>query len=598
MTDSNQSPSRTTPPLFGSLLGLGLGLGLTTIAACGDDVAVGGTFAPTATATATDTEATEGSTTMPMTGTDTHEATDTESVTASGSTTQGDTDTTTTGSTDTDTATTGTSSDTTTTGTTGTTSTTGGGVDSEICLHLGAVDGIAELNTAFIAEVLLDSRINAYFLNSNVDSAGLITCLNEQIAEEVGCADITYSCVDMKTAHTGMGVSALDFADMAEDFGMALDEHQTVYMELTDDDKAAILAVLVGMAGDIVEDANSDQTVYQRVGRKPAYTAMVGNIGESNTWIDRITKDFTINGFFLESDFVRLNTCFTRHLAALDGPVTYGAEVDSPGEGVDPGVALDDPCVALKLGHEGMKNPNKGDAPVTYEDFVSLVSDLSGAMASAGWSQADHDAVLAAMSPLCSEVVADVNDCPGNAQTVLVKKNKLGLDIPDDAYDGSLASMVCVAMVVIDDGINIVDLIDEIEVGISHGQVGDLVIRVQSPSGIESTLMSRPGYAEADDDGEGVGGDTSKLKTKFPVVFRDAGLVDAELMGIGNVVCQDDGLCDYFPNPGASEGVNLSDFVGEQSNGTWRICFADAEPGATGFVDEVSLVLSKVKFAP
>ena len=473
-----------------------------------------------------------------------------------------------------------------------------GGVDSELCLHLGGMDGVGELNTSFVVKVLVDSRINGYFLNADVDGAGLIGCLNEQIGEAAGCADVSYGCADMKTVHMGMGVSTVDFGDLAEDYGIALAEHQELYLELSDEDVAAVLGVLGSMAGDIVEDVDNDLTVYQRVGRKPAYTAMVGLINETDTLIDRVAKDFTINGFFLESDFIRLNTCLTRQLAGIDGPVSYGAEVDPPADDVDPGVSLDNPCAGMKIGHEGLTDPNEGDSPIAYEDFVSFLADLSGAMSSAGWSQADQDMVMAAMAPLCLDIVADANECPGNAQTILVKKGTLALDIPDDGYDGSLGSMACVSLNVIDDGINFVDRIEEIKVGINHAQVGDLVIKVRSPGGVVSTLMSRPGFDEPLDDGEGNGGDKSSMKKNFPVTLRDAGLVDAEVMGVGNVVCQDDGLCDYFPNPGAGEGLNLADFIGEPSDGLWDVCFGDAEPGQSGYVDAVTLVIGKVKFAP
>ena len=569
-------------------LSLGAGVAVILAGCSGDDgIVTGATLSATVgeTGTTADTEGTETASTS--TGTTTGGTETDDPATATVSTTEDPT---------TEDPTTTTTTDPTTT--TEDPTTTTGEVDSELCLHLGGMVGVSELNTNFVGKVLVDDRINGYFLNNGVDGANLINCLSEQIGEAVGCARVMYTCTDMKSAHLGMGISTLDFGDLAEDYGSALADHQETYVELTDDDTTAILTVLGGMADDIVEDANNDQTVYQRVGRKPAYSSMVGLIGEPDTMLDRIAKDFVINSFFLETDFVRLSTCFTRQFAGLDGPIVYGAEVDPPAVDVDPGVALDNPCAAMKIGHEGLTDPNEGDSPIMYEDFVALLGDLSGAMASAGWSQGDQDAVMAAMAPLCPEIVGNANQCPGNAQTVLVKKGNLGLDIPNDTYDGSLGSMACVALTVIDDGINFVELIDELEVGIAHGEVGDLVIKVQSPSGVISTVMSRPGFDELKDDGEGNGGDKSAMKVNFPITLRDGGLVDAEQMGIGNVVCQDDGLCEYFPNPGAAEGTNLGDFAGEASDGTWQVCFGDAEPGGMGYVDEVSLVVSKVKFAP
>ena len=590
MTRAHRAPDFRTSAMIaaaGALLAL---------SGCNGDDTVSSASGLSATSSDSDTETdTDTGTTTATTGTATQGTTGSTSETSTSETTGPTTDTATTDSdsdptTTTDTATTDSDTD----PTTGTT----GEVDSALCVNLGNIAGIGELNEAFVGAVLVDSRINGYFLNNTVDGANLVTCLNSQIADEVGCADVSYDCADMHTAHAGMGISTVDFADFAEDYGAALDAHQQSYPGLTDQDKADVLAALAAMAADIVEDPANDQTIYQRVGRKPAIRDVVGLIGETDSLLDLVSKDFTINGFFLASDFERLNTCFTRQLAGLDGPVLYGGEVDPPAAEIEPGVALDNPCAAMKAGHEGLTDPNEGDSPISYEDFVSLLTDLSAAMGAAGWTQADQDAVMAEMSPLCAEIVGDPNECPGNAQTILVKKANLGLDIADDAYDGSLASMACVDLTVIDDGINYVSLIDELEVAIAHSEVGDLVIKVQAPSGLVSTAMSRPGLAEAMDDGEGNGGDKSILKANFPVTFRDAGLVDAELMGIGNVVCQDDGLCDYHPNPDSGEGTNFADFIGEESKGTWRVCFGDAEPGGMGSVDEVSLVISKVKFQP
>ncbi|MEZ4383753.1 MAG: hypothetical protein R3A79_20645 [Nannocystaceae bacterium] len=589
MTRATRAPEIRTSSMIAASLALAL-------SGCNGDDAVVTASGLSATVgdsdTDTDTDTDTGTTTA-TTGTGTTTTTTETSTSESTGPTTGDptsasdSDPTTTTTTD---PTTGSSSDSdTTTGTTG-------GVDSELCANLGLLAGIDALHQAFIGAVLVDSRINGYFLNNTVDGANLLACLNDQVAVEVGCADVSYACADMMAAHAEMGISTVDFDDFLDDYSAALDAHQQSYPALTDQDKADVLAALAAMAPDVVEDATNDQTIYQRVGRKPAIRDVVGAIGEPDSLLELIASDFAINGFFLAADFDRLATCFTRQLSGLDGPVIYGGEVDPPAVDVDPGVALDNPCAAMKAGHEGLTDPNEGDSPISYEDFVSLLTDLSGAMTAAGWSQADHDAVMAEMSPLCAEIVGDPNECPGNAQTILAKKTNLALDIADDAYDGSLGSMACVELTVIDDGINYVSLIDELEVAIDHQEVGDLVIKVQAPSGLVSTAMSRPGLAEAMDDGEGNGGDKSILKANFPVTFRDAGLVDAEMMGIGNVVCQDDGLCDYWPNPDSAEGTSFADFIGEESKGTWRVCFGDAEPGGMGSVDEVSLVISKVKF--
>jgi len=68
------------------------------------------------------------------------------------------------------------------------------------------------------------------------------------------------------------------------------------------------------------------------------------------------------------------------------------------------------------------------------------------------------------------------------------------------------------------------------------------------------TRMRSPGFVEPADDGEFYMGDSSNALPTFPLLFRDAGAIDAEAMGSSlggdEVVCRDDGHCDYEPNPG------------------------------------------------
>ncbi|MEZ4451899.1 MAG: proprotein convertase P-domain-containing protein [Nannocystaceae bacterium] len=579
---------------------LALSLGLLTASACsGDDVSVTSATSATTSESDTGTASTTATTTSSST---TASTTDAETVgtsnpTTTGPTTTSTTEPTTTGPTTTSPTTTDpTTTDVTTSSGTDTDTTTTGGVDSDLCVHLGGPAGVDALHLDFLGRVLVDPRINGYFLNASVDGAHLLQCLDEQIGEAVGCAGVTYTCQNMAAAHLGMGISSLDFGDLAEDYALALAAHQMNNPDLTDPEVTAILDVLGSMAPDIVEDPSNDLTIYQRVGRKPALLGMVGSLQVPGSFLDVVAQDVVINGFFGNTDFNRLATCFTRQLGDLDGPVIYGEEVDSPAPGVDDGVALADPCKPMDVGHEGLQNDN--NELIVYEDFVALVYDLGVAMANAGFAQADVDGIIAAMLPLCVDIVDDPNQCPGNAQTILVKKTSLTLDIPDDNYDGSVGSMACVDLNVIDDGINLVDAVAEVELAIEHSRIGDLVVKVRSPSGTITTLMSRPGLAEPADDGTGCCGDSSSMKKVFPVTFRDGGLVDAEQMGIGQVVCQDDGFCDYFPNPDKGPGTNLADFHGEPSKGIWSVCVGDAGTAMAGQIGAVTLVIDKVKFPP
>jgi hypothetical protein len=141
----------------------------------------------------------------------------------------------------------------------------------------------------------------------------------------------------------------------------------------------------------------------------------------------------------------------------------------------------------------------------------------------------------------------------------------------------------------------------EVTIAVTHGWIGDLVIKIFSPGNAEVTLMSRPGMDEQDDDGDDCDpcgsnpeyGDGSNLDAAFPIHFADAAPNDAEDMGMGlsdsEVVCEADALCDYAPNPDAGPGVALSDFAGTDPNGTWLVCVADGSPQSSGDLGPVTL---------
>jgi len=162
--------------------------------------------------------------------------------------------------------------------------------------------------------------------------------------------------------------------------------------------------------------------------------------------------------------------------------------------------------------------------------------------------------------------------------------------IPDDAYDGTLGSMACLDVT----GVNttITDL--NIEVGITHTWVGDLVIKLVSPSAEVLTLMSRPGFAEPADDGDGCCGTSSNIDFTAPVTFDDAAAVSAEDMGLpGSVVCLEDGICSYFPFPDMGPGTNLAQFNGQNGAGTWQVCVGDSAGGDTGDLETASIVFNQ-----
>ena len=151
-----------------------------------------------------------------------------------------------------------------------------------------------------------------------------------------------------------------------------------------------------------------------------------------------------------------------------------------------------------------------------------------------------------------------------------------GIPIPDDGYDGTIASMACMTSAGPGGPIEAID----VDLGVDHSWVGDLTVKLVSPSDEVLTLMSRPGFDEPADDGSGCCGDSSDMINTSPVNFADGNAFDAEAMGatiLGTeFVCQDDGECLFFPNPGAGPGTNLAQFIGQSSAGDWQVCVGDS----------------------
>jgi truncated hemoglobin YjbI len=492
------------------------------------------------------------------------------------------------------------------TGTTTTSDTdTTTGEPANLCERLGGEVGVGELVDGALGVVLSDDKVNGYFLNSDVDGGNLRTCLIKQLGAVAGCAGVEYDCLDMKAAHAGLGISTADFMDFALDFSTALDAHQGAHPDLSDDDKTAILTILGDLAPDIVEDANNDLTVYQRVGRKPAIKGLVGAPGQAGSFVDNVANDAAINGFFGATDFERLNTCLTRQVGGIDGPTKYGLEVDAP-DGVDPGVGAGAACKTMAEVHAGLLDANDS-VGIDINDFGALVADLVTAMEAAGVAATDQEAILAVLGPMCEDILAPEfrNQCPGANKVETVEALDLALPILDDGYDASLASMACAVLDVPDDGIDFVGSV-AVTLAADHTFVGDLVVKIQGPDGTLSTLLSRPGLAEGVDGQGECCGDNANINQSMPLTFKNGGATDAEQLGAalpntGDIVCVNEQppiACEFHPNPGAGPGMDLDDFLGLVANGTWRVCIGDAGGGDAGTLHGVTLVIDKVKYDP
>lgn len=117
-----------------------------------------------------------------------------------------------------------------------------------------------------------------------------------------------------------------------------------------------------------------------------------------------------------------------------------------------------------------------------------------------------------------------------------------------------------------------------VDVAATHSWVGDLAFSVQSPDATNLTIMNRPGEPVV-----GAFGENDDLSASSPISFTDSSANPAENMGDGTtasnqVICQDDGICDYSPdNP-------FSTFAGENAIGTWNFCVSDNAGGDTGSI--------------
>jgi hypothetical protein len=164
--------------------------------------------------------------------------------------------------------------------------------------------------------------------------------------------------------------------------------------------------------------------------------------------------------------------------------------------------------------------------------------------------------------------------------------------------DASPASVTCVA------SDTIVSL--KVRVGIDHGRLGNLTIKLTGPTGQVITLMSRPGFAEVADDGSdagtgpnGASGDQTDLLAAYPITFEDGAATDAETMGTfqeggGVAVCRDPDnqpggtgttICNFRPNPGAAGGPTTlaAAFATKSRLGAWKLCAGDSHyDGPTG----------------
>ncbi len=476
------------------------------------------------------------------------------------------------------------------------------GEPDRLCEDLGGIAGATAVAKRLLELNYLDNRINAYFLNSDVDGSALETQWGLHLAAAAGCPDGTLA--DLATIHQDLGISRQDFTDLLVNLTTALDQHEATHPQFDIKAREQLLTVIAADEAAIVEDPDNNLSLYQRLGRKPGLRSLVGNDNDFATFLGRVADDDAINGFFVDTDYTRLRTCLVRQFSSFDGPAVYGAEVDTPGPGVDDGVSADDPCRDMFASHHELLDPQAN--PITYDDFTAFATHLVTAMTTVNIPHTDQVALLAYLDPLCDAIVVGTterNRCPHNhfAQEVVITDQDTPLE--DGMYDGTLETTICFQHMFAEDpdGLNFVGDI-EFRVGIDHTWLGDLTIKLESPKGTLLTLLSRAGPVMLPDDGTGCCGDDSNLNSEFPITFRDSAFIMAHAMGatIGDhqVVCKDDNQCAFKPAPAAGPGTDFTDFRGEDVAGTWWVCVGDSTKGDGGVVNNLSLTIDRLRYDP
>ena len=268
--------------------------------------------------------------------------------------------------------------------------------------RLGGQAGVQGVIDDFLARVLDNPKINGYFLNegANYDRLGL--CLVMQVSAAAGAPGVTYpqgndpadadGCRNMKESHTGMGVSQQDFDDLASDLVASM-----TAKGVAPADRTAVVNAIAPLSTEIVEDADNSATVYQRVGRRPAIETVIDG------FVTKVVANVEINGFFAGADaaaVARLKVCLVRQVCGIDGPCVYGDELANSYEA---GVAEDKQCRGMLESHQDLTDADGNK--IDKADFDALVGELVATLDDAGVDEADKNAILGALGPLCNDIV-------------------------------------------------------------------------------------------------------------------------------------------------------------------------------------------------
>ena len=156
------------------------------------------------------------------------------------------------------------------------------------------------------------------------------------------------------------------------------------------------------LAGQMVEDATNNGTLYQRLGGKEAIVAVIDGL------VTAIVADAKLVTFFTMADVARVKTCLVRQVCAVaGGPCAFGSEVDA-GE-IEPGVGAMNVCLTdMRAVHKPLLDAAGG--PITAADFFALAGHLIDVMAGAGVAEADINTTIGAIAATCPDIVSDAEE--------------------------------------------------------------------------------------------------------------------------------------------------------------------------------------------
>jgi hemoglobin len=134
-----------------------------------------------------------------------------------------------------------------------------------------------------------------------------------------------------------------------------------------------IVVVSMLMTGPGLASAETAKSLYERLGRKEAITAVV------ETFVSKVGADKRINGYFASTDLTKLKMHLVNQICeASGGPCTYTGRT-------------------MKHTHAGMG--------VTEAAFNALVEDLVAALDHHQVGKTEKDELLAVLGPMKSDIV-------------------------------------------------------------------------------------------------------------------------------------------------------------------------------------------------